>query len=158
MSTIKFEVIKGDSKDVTVGVFLKEEQPFAYGHFSRELDSLSLAFREGEKDHYDISELVASVQKVTGEGKGIFSQFVAENNVIVNSSIAKYTKQLESEFSYRADVKVELSGKEFMLIQQALQNDMIFRIHTRNIKNGVAVPNYVLEYEKNYKKNKEEAA
>lgn len=158
MNKIKFEVIKGNSKDVTIGVFLLEEQPFAYGHFSRELDSLSLAFKEGEKEQYDISELVAAVQKVTGEGKGIFSQFVAENNVIVNSYIAKYTKQQESKFSYREDAKVVLTGKEFIQIHQALQNDLIFRIHTRNIKIGTAVPKYVLEYEKNLGHDKEEAA
>ncbi|GBF22237.1 hypothetical protein C21_04431 [Arenibacter sp. NBRC 103722] len=158
MSTIKFEVIEGNSKDVILVVDLSDEQPFAYKHFSKELDSLSLAFREGEKNSFDISELVAAVQKVTGEGKGIFSQFVTENNTIVNSNIAIYNKQQESKFSFREDAKVLHTGKEFMQLYQALQNDLIFRIHTRNIKIGTAVPKYVLEYEQNLANDKEEAA
>ncbi|MBD3660609.1 MAG: hypothetical protein HUJ11_00140 [Arenibacter algicola] len=158
MSTIKFEVIEGNSKDVILGVYLSDEQPFAYKHFSKELDSLSLALRVGGKNNFDISELVAAVQKVTGEGKGIFSQFVTENNIIVNFDIAKYTKQQESKFSYWEDAKVVLTGKEFMQIHQVQQNDLIFRIHTRNIKSGTVVPKYVLEYEQNLANYQKEAA
>lgn len=61
MSTIKFEVIEGKSKEMTLGVFFDGDRPFAHGHFSRELDSLSLAFRAGERENYEISELVAAV-------------------------------------------------------------------------------------------------
>lgn len=159
MSTVKFEVIEGKSKEITLGLFFKDDQPFAHGHFSRELDSLSLAFRAGERENHEISELVAAVQKVTGKAKGTFTQFVAENSVLVNSTIAEYRKQLRPKYSYRTDSKIEISGKEFMRIQQALDNDLISRIHSRNIENRIAVPTYVLEYEKNGgAQGKEEAA
>lgn len=158
MSTIKFEVIEGKSKEITLGIFLKENQPFAYGHFSSELDSLALAFITGEKDNHEISEMVAAVQKVTGKAKGVFTQFISENSVLVNSTIAEYKKQLQSKYSYRENAKIEVSGKEFMRIQQALDNDVISHIHNRNIDNRIAVPNYVLEYEKNYGKNNDEEA
>ncbi len=158
MNTIKFEVIERNSKELTLGVFLNNDQPFAYGHFSREFDSLSLAFRAGESGNYEISELVVAVQKVTGKAKGTFTQFVAENSVLVNSTIAEYKKQLQSKYSYREDSKIELTGREFMRIQKALDNELISRIHDRNIENRIAVPTYVLEYEKNNNQNREDEA
>ena len=149
MSTITFVVLKGKSKEVTQGVFLHDGNPFAYGHFSKVEDSLSLAFRAGGRENHDLDDLIRAVLDATGLVKGARAQFVTENNEVVNSIIAKYERQLQLKYSYRSTTKITITGREFKLIQQALSDsEIVAQIHKRNIDDEVAVPTYLLEYEK----------
>jgi uncharacterized protein YihD (DUF1040 family) len=149
MSAIKFVVLKGKSEEITQGVFLKDGDPFAYGHFAKVEDSLSMAFRPGDRENYELEDLIRAVLDATGLIKGAHAQFVTENNGIVDSIVAKYERQLQLQYSYRSDTKITITGREFKLIQQALaDNEIVAQIHKRNIDSEVAVPTYLLEYEK----------
>lgn len=114
-----------------------------------------MALRSGEAEHYEITELVAAVQKVIGKTKGTFIPFKGENNFLVDSAITEYKKQLQAKYSYKEDSKIEITGKECMKIYKVLDHEYISRIHNRNIDKDIAVPFYVLEYEKDLNQKRE---
>ncbi|MDV7138244.1 hypothetical protein R3X28_05120 [Maribacter sp. TH_r10] len=99
MKNIEFKTVNGKANNIiTMGVFLKEGQPFAYGHFdNNETNSdLCLAFPEDYANTIDISSFVLAVHKETGLFKGLYCSRVTYNDIIVNSTISAYMEQKKS--------------------------------------------------------------
>ena len=95
MKTIKFKRVKGTVNNATIGVFLENGNPFAYGHYKNGYNDndLCLAFRNEDEKYIDIAKFVVAVYNETGAVKGMYSHKVTYNNNIVNDTIKVYLEQ-----------------------------------------------------------------
>ena len=74
------------------GIIFQGEEPVAFAMFNKEDFSLAVAFKNGDRDNYEKTDLVMSVFNKTDVPYGMYDYRVTENDDIVNVHYERYTR------------------------------------------------------------------
>lgn len=86
---LKFELTE---KNGDYGIIFKGAEPVAFAMFNKKDYSLAVAFKKGDKNNYEKTDVIMSVYNNTNVPYGMYDYKVTENDAILNAHNMRYAE------------------------------------------------------------------